>query len=807
MIWILCRAEATSYACSQPLPTSLSSHSSLFSTILISFHILPYSYFNSTSSSGISWPPLHCLSIRMWFYNQFFTLLPRRPPNIQPSSSTKRNLPFWTIFILLYIFLNLLLTSKIYHGDAPLSFLGYLPTIMIFGYIPFYIPPYEQLQFLHTHNNINVLPSLPQQLHSNMDKLAYLSAWHSLHQQQSPRLLHFSPGGKPVCIDTGASCCISNTKEDFLDLTPSSSPVLSGIASSLKIAGTGTICWNISNDAGDEVVLHIHNSLYVPTIPINLLSPQQVCQQTGCPKDGFNVQASSGILHFANHIRTIYYNPTNNLPIFFTTSKLPSQLSPTLPDDSSLTASTTALLSSEDLNTDAPLTYLQRRLLLKHQQLGHLHMARVQVLARSGIFGPSFQSLGTCDPLLCKACLHGKQHRQAVTSTTATGSIDASHLQPGDCISGDQLESSTPGLVATYQGSPSTATYRAGTLLVDHASRYLHFTPHYSTGANEAVQAKLQFELHAKTYHRTIRAYHTDNGVFHSKLFRQSCLSQGQHLQFCGVNAHHQNGIAECYIRTITERARTMLIHSMISWPDIIHENLWPYAIRLAVALHNATPGPSGLSPEELFTGIKHPSRLSDFHPFGCPIFVLDPSLQQGNKIPRWKPRSRVGVYLGPSPEHASTVPLVLSTTTGLVSPQFHVIFDDSFSTVHCLQTNQIPTNWPNLFNESAISFVDEDFSKTNLYDRSWFQHPSQRESTSPILPSTSMNAPIVTTVDVPSSRGRFPMILLLLLLMAGIALILIKQDLKSDFTPTSPLQKNLWIALHPLTLPRFQLF
>jgi hypothetical protein len=118
-----------------------------------------------------------------------------------------------------------------------------------------------------------------------------------------------------------------------------------------------------------------------------------------------------------------------------------------------------------------------------------------------------------------------------------------------------------------------------------------------------------------------------------------------------------------------------MLIHGMISWPDIIHENLWPYAIRLAVAIHNATPGPSDLSPEEIFTGIKHTSRLSDFHPFGCPIFILDPSLQQGNKVPRWKPRSRVGVYLGPSPEHASTVPLVLSTTTGLVSPQFHVVF------------------------------------------------------------------------------------------------------------------------------------
>jgi hypothetical protein len=71
-------------------------------------------------------------------------------------------------------------------------------------------------------------------------------------------------------------------------------------------------------------------------------------------------------------------------------------------------------------------------------------------------------------------------------------------------------------MVATFQGSPSTAVYQAGTLLVDHASRYLHFTPHHSTGADEAVHAKLRFELHAQTYHHSIRSYHTDNGVFRS---------------------------------------------------------------------------------------------------------------------------------------------------------------------------------------------------------------------------------------------------------------------------------------------------
>ena len=37
---------------------------------------------------------------------------------------------------------------------------------------------------------------------------------------------------------------------------------------------------------------------------------------------------------------------------------------------------------------------------------------------------------------------------------------------------------------------------------------------------------------------------------------------------------------------------------------------------------------------------------------------------------------------MGLSPYHASTVPLVLNLDTGAITPQFHVVFDDWFTTV-----------------------------------------------------------------------------------------------------------------------------
>ena len=62
-------------------------------------------------------------------------------------------------------------------------------------------------------------------------------------------------------------------------------------------------------------------------------------------------------------------------------------------------------------------------------------------------------------------------------------------------------------------------------------------------------------------------------------------------------------------------------------------------------------------------------------------MLALHSALASSNSIPRWDPRARLGLNLGPSPTHARNVHLVLSLSTGLVSPQFHCRFDDFFET------------------------------------------------------------------------------------------------------------------------------
>jgi hypothetical protein len=90
--------------------------------------------------------------------------------------------------------------------------------------------------------------------------------------------------------------------------------------------------------------------------------------------------------------------------------------------------------------------------------------------------------------------------------------------------------------------------------------------------------------------------------------------------------------------------------------------------------------------------------KLSDFHTFGSPCYVLNAHLQSGLKaIPKWEPRAWLDIYVGRSPSHASNVSLILNPRTRHVLPQFHVVYDADFTTVSYLQTATVPPHWAEL--------------------------------------------------------------------------------------------------------------
>ena len=55
---------------------------------------------------------------------------------------------------------------------------------------------------------------------------------------------------------------------------------------------------------------------------------------------------------------------------------------------------------------------------------------------------------------------------------------------------------------------------------------------------------------------------------------------------------------------------------------------------------------------------------LSCSHVFGCPVYILDPALQDGKKILKWDSRAHQGIFVGFSHEHSSLVPLIFNPHT-----------------------------------------------------------------------------------------------------------------------------------------------
>ena len=62
-----------------------------------------------------------------------------------------------------------------------------------------------------------------------------------------------------------------------------------------------------------------------------------------------------------------------------------------------------------------------------------------------------------------------------------------------------------------------------------------------------------------------------------------------------------------------------------------------------------------------------------------------------------------MGIYIGRSSLHASNVGLILNPRTGHVSPQFHVVYDDDFTTVPYLRSIDVPPHWAQLVKASSL--------------------------------------------------------------------------------------------------------
>jgi hypothetical protein len=83
------------------------------------------------------------------------------------------------------------------------------------------------------------------------------------------------------------------------------------------------------------------------------------------------------------------------------------------------------------------------------------------------------------------------------------------------------------------------------------------------------------------------------------------------------------------------------MLHSKIHWPDSAVLEYWPFAMDHAVYLWNALPRKDTfLLPSKLYTINVDYIYLQHSHVSQCPVYILDPQLQNVKNIPKWKMHS-----------------------------------------------------------------------------------------------------------------------------------------------------------------------
>ena len=574
-----------------------------------------------------------------------------------------------------------------------------------------------------------------------------------------------------LIIDTGASTCATPFKEDFIGpihFKDLGEVQTSDKSTKISIMGSGIIRYRAVDALGNICYLECL-AYYIPDMKEALFSPQSYCQfhkldkaeaYYGGNATSFWMQSNSG------HTLRFPLHGGSNLPILLvkpdssqcdccnhkppkeelqqrssspTTSTFnPNFLSEWLYSQVCCRQTTAQLHQSVFADDNDNLDAARKEWLLIHHRVGHIGAEHLTTLMKRCMpvdlkdYSKS-DKLPKCVPCLktkkhntpyvdkveCAACNYGKMHkrgdgsRQTRQVQDKVDSVKGKDLKPGDKVSMDQYVCPVRGRLPFKRGRErETLKYGGGTIFVDHASGFIFLVHQVSFSADETIKAKRLFEQELQNFDIKVKHYHTDNGVFKAEAFTNAIEEDGQKITFSGVGAHHQNGVSERGIRTVVDKARTLMIHASMHWPEAFKMDLWPFAMDYAALLYNNTPGlKSGRAPIEKLTGVRFNCQiLSRAKVWGCPAFVLSAKLQDSKKIPKFQPRARLGQFLGFSTQHSSLIGNIRNLQTGHVSPQWHVAYDELFETTTSAGRNEeeLEAIWNEMFREHRDYYADD---------------------------------------------------------------------------------------------------
>ena len=106
--------------------------------------------------------------------------------------------------------------------------------------------------------------------------------------------------------------------------------------------------------------------------------------------------------------------------------------------------------------------------------------------------------------------------------------------------------------------------------------------------STETVKAKITLDREAHSQGVVIKGCHTDNGISNASKFMEDLLKKQQKIRFSGSGPSHQNESAERAIQAVVTMERTMLMHSLLRFPeDTLSTDILPIAMDCAECIYN----------------------------------------------------------------------------------------------------------------------------------------------------------------------------------------------------------------------------
>ena len=160
-------------------------------------------------------------------------------------------------------------------------------------------------------------------------------------------------------------------------------------------------------------------------------------------------------------------------------------------------------------------------------------------------------------------------------------------------------------------------------------------------------------------------------------------------------------------IQDVTKGGRTLLLHAKRHWPQEVGTILWSFALKAAEdCCNHLKRDENGHAPINKFLRMYFPVDIKSWH------------------TPSFHFRCTFHFRYTCSECHASSAALGFNPKTLHVSPQYHVIFDDKFSTVPFMKNGEISPHWEELVCNISESVTD----KTIDFVDTWAAETSENE-------------------------------------------------------------------------------